>query len=85
MQKLFEVLFSELVDVLFLLAFKRPKTMHGELQHHRRQQKERRMKISDAQYEEIKARWTERTNQGERPGTVKGEAHDGTTTKQVSR
>ena len=73
MQKLFEVLFSELVDVLFLLAFKRPKTMHGELQHHRRQQKERRMKISDAQYEEIKARWTVRTRPDERPAATKGD------------
>ena len=73
MRKLFEVLFSELVDVLFLLAFKRPKTMHGELQHHRRQQKERRMKISDAQYEEIKARWTVRTRPDERPAATKGD------------
>jgi hypothetical protein len=54
--------------------------MHGELQHHRRQQKERRMKISDAQYEEIKARWTARTRPGERPATSKGDEH-GTTAK----
>lgn len=84
MRKFFGVLFDALVEVLFLLAFKRTKTMHGELQHHRRQQKERRMKISDAQYEEIKARWTERTRPGERPATKKGDDH-GATTKQVSR
>ena len=84
MQKLFEVLFSALVDVLFLLAFKRPKTMDGELHHHRQQTHMRRMKISDAQYEEIKARWTERTRPGERSATSKGDEH-GTTAKQVSR
>jgi hypothetical protein len=76
MQRFFEVLFDELVDVLFLLAFKRTKTMHGELHHHRQQQKERRMKISDAQYEEIKARWTvrtsnEKTHESNRPTTVR--------------
>ena len=84
MQSFIRVLFDALVEVLFLLAFKRTKTMHGELQHHRRQQKERRMKVSDAQYEEIKARFTERSSQGERPGTVKGDEH-GTATNQVSR
>jgi hypothetical protein len=78
-------LFDELADVLFLLAFARKQTLRGELHYHRQQQKKRRMKISDAQYEELIARWTERTSQGERPGTVKGGAHDGTATKQVSR
>lgn len=73
MQNFIRVLVDALVEVLFLLAFKRTKTMHGELQHHRRQQKERRMKISDAQYEEIKARWTERTSPGERPAATKGD------------
>jgi len=84
MRKFFGVLFDALVEVLFLLAFKRTKTMHGELYHHRQQTHMRRMKISDAQYEEIKARWTERTSQGERPGTVKGDKH-GATTEQLSR
>ena len=77
-------LFDELVDVFFLLAFTRKQTLRGELRYHRQQQKKRRMKISDAQYEELVARWTERTSQGERPGAVEGDDH-GATTKQVSR
>ena len=84
MRKFFGVLFDALVEVLFLLAFKRTKTMHGELHHHRQQTHMRRMKISDAQYEEIKARWTVRTRPDERPATKKGDEH-GTATKQVSR
>jgi uncharacterized membrane protein YqiK len=74
MRSFIGVLFDALVEVLFLLAFKRTKTMHGELQHHRQQAQNRRMKISDAQYEEIKARWTERTRPGERQATNKGES-----------
>jgi hypothetical protein len=31
------------------------------------------MKISDAQYEEIKARWTVRTRPDERPAATKGD------------
>jgi hypothetical protein len=84
MRKFFGFLFDALVEVLFLLAFKRTKTMSGELHYHRQQAQNRRMKISDAQYEEIKARWTERTRPGERPATSKGDEH-GTTAKQVSR
>lgn len=84
MWKFFGILFDGLVEVLFLLAFKRQKTMHGELHYHRRQAQNRRMKLSDAQYEETIARWTERTRPGERPATKKGDEH-GTATKQVSR
>jgi len=84
MWKFFGVLFDALVEVLFLLAFKLTKTMHGELHHHRQQTHKRRMKISDAQYEELTARFTVRTRPGERPATNKGDEH-GTTTKQVSR
>ena len=77
-------LFDELVDIFFSLAFARKQTLRGELRYHRQQQKKRRMKISDAQYDELIARFTERTSQGERPGTVEGDDH-GATTKQVSR
>jgi hypothetical protein len=73
MRKFFGVLFDVLVDVLFLLAFKRTKTMHGELHHHRQQAQNCRMKISDAQYEEIKARFTVRTRPDERPAATKGD------------
>jgi len=73
MQSFIRVLFDALVEVLFLLAFKRTKTMHGELHHHRQQTHKYRMKISDAQYEEIKARWTVRTRPDERPAATKGD------------
>ena len=73
MQSFIRVLFDALVEVLFLLAFKRTKTMHGELHHHRQQTHKHRMKISDAQYEEIKARWTVRTRPDERPAATKGD------------
>ena len=73
MRKFFGVLFDTLVEVLFLLAFKRTKTMSGELHHHRQQAQNRRSKISDAQYEEIIARWTVRTRPDERPAATKGD------------
>jgi hypothetical protein len=80
MRRLIRVLFDELGDILLFLAFERKKTMHGELHYHRQQLQIRRMKISDTERDELLARWTERTSQGERPGTVKGEAHVRTTT-----
>ena len=72
MQRLIRGLFDVLVDTFLGLAFARPKTLHGELHFHRQQQQKQRMKISDTEYEKLMARWTERTSQGERPGTVKG-------------
>ena len=85
MRGLIRGLFDVLVDTFLGLAFARRKTAHGELHYHRQQQQKRRMKLSDTEYEKLKARWTERTSQGERPGTVKGENHGRRTTKQVSR
>jgi len=75
MQRLIRILVDELGDILLFLAFERKKTMHGEMRYHRQQQQKRRLKITDTEREELLARWTERTSQGERPGTVKGEAH----------
>ena len=71
MRRLISVLFDEMSDTLLFLAFARPKTMHGELRYHRQQQQKRRLKITDTEREDLLARWTERTSQGERPGTVK--------------
>ena len=80
MQRLIRILFDELGDILLFLAFARRKTMHGEVRYHRQQQQKRRLKITDTEREELLARWTERTSQGERPGTEKGEAHGRTIT-----
>ena len=71
MKEFTRVLFDVLVDTFLGLAFARPKTLHGELHYHRQQQQKQRMKISDAQYEKLMARWTERTRPGERPATKK--------------
>ena len=74
MQRLIRVLFDELVAVLLFLAPTRSRTMHGELRRGRQQQRKRRLQqLSDTEREELIARWTERTSQGERPGTEKGE------------
>jgi len=80
MQRLIRILLDQLGDFILFMAFAQRKTMHGELHHRRQQLQRRRMKLSDAQYEETIARWTERTSQGERPGTEKGEAHGRTIT-----
>ena len=67
MQRLIRILFDELGDILLFLAFERKKTMPGEIRYHRQQQQKRRLKITDTEREELLARWTERTSQGERP------------------
>ncbi len=76
---------AEMVAFILFLMYSGRRTLPGEMRRCRRQQEKRRARISDAERDKLIARWTERTSQGERPGTVKGETHVRTTTKQVSR
>jgi hypothetical protein len=63
---------DELLEILLSLVPARNKSLGGEMRHHRQQQQKRRRMLSDADREELIARWTERTRPGERPATKKG-------------
>jgi len=62
---------NELLEILVSLLPARRKSLGGEMRHYRhKQQQRRRLKVSDAQYEETMARYrTVRTRPGERPAT----------------
>jgi hypothetical protein len=61
---------NELLEILVSLLPARNKSLGGEMRHYRQQQQRRRLKVSDAQYEEAMARYrTVRTRPGERPAT----------------
>jgi hypothetical protein len=66
---------NELLEILVSLLPARRKSLGGEMRHYRQQQRKRRMKLSDAEYDDILARWTVRTRPGERPATNKGAGH----------
>ena len=67
---------NELLEILVSLLPARNKSLGGEMRHYRQQQHKRRLKVSDAQYEEAMARYrTARTRPGERPATNKGADH----------
>ena len=71
-----EAMLKELLEILVSFVPARRKSLGSEMRHYRRQQRKRRMKVSDAQYEEAMARYrTVRTRPGERPATNKGADH----------
>ena len=67
---------NELLEILVSLLPARRKSLGSEMRHYRHQQHKRRMKLSDAEYDDILARYrTARTRPGERPATNKGADH----------
>ena len=66
---------NELLEILLSFVPARRKSLGSEMRHYRHQQHKRRMKLSDAEYDDILARWTARTRPGERPATNKGADH----------
>ena len=63
---------NELLEILVSLLPARNRSLGSEMRRYRQQQRKRRMKLSDAEYDDILARWTVRTRPGERPATNKG-------------
>jgi len=67
---------KELLEILVSLLPARRKSLGGEMRHYRQQQHKHRLKVSDAEYDDILARYrTVRTRPGERPATNKGADH----------
>ena len=67
---------NELLEILVSFLPARRKSLGSEMRRYRRQQQRRRLKVSDAQYDDILARYrTVRTRPGERPATNKGADH----------
>ena len=66
---------NELLEILVSLLPARNRSLGSEMRRYRQQQHKRRMKLSDAEYDDILARWTARTRPGERPATNKGADH----------
>jgi len=66
---------NELLEILVSFIPARRKSLGSEMRHYRQQQQRRRVRLSDAEYDAILARWTARTRPGERPATNKGADH----------
>ena len=60
---------NELLEILLSFVPARRKSLGSEMRHYRQQQQRRRVRLSDAEYDAILARWTARTRPGERPAT----------------